>query len=134
MTYIYDANGNNTSSSDGRTIAYTAYDKPDSIVMGNHETAFAYGPDRSRFERIDTVTTPADPGAGTAESKEASATLYLGGVERITRPDGKVEVRRPLGAFAIETRIYAAGNNPALESATLRYALRDHLGGTDELL
>ena len=62
VTHAYDANGNNVSSSDGRAIAHTAFDKPKSITKGGHATAFAYGPDRARFKR----TTPSPKGPAPA--------------------------------------------------------------------
>ena len=83
VTHSYDANGNNTSSSDGRTIAYTAFDKPSSIVKGGHTTAFAHGPDRARFKRTDTVT----QGTGADATTRTTTTLYIGSVEKITRPN-----------------------------------------------
>ena len=76
VTHAYDANGNNVSSSDGRAIAHTAFDKPKSITKGGHATAFAYGPDRARFMRTDTVT------EGTGGKRLAS-----GGDQVMARPD-----------------------------------------------
>ena len=128
VTYAYDANGNNTSSSDGRTIAYTAFDKPRSIAKGSHTTTFAYGPDRSRFKRTDAVTV----GEGADAVTRTTTTLYLGGVERITRPDGTVQVRRRIGGVAIETANSNGGC--AAGGGALHYVLRDHLGSVDALL
>ena len=74
VSYTYDANGNNTAG-DGRTIAYTTFDKPDTIVKGTHTTTFAYGPDRARFQA-----------ATDTNARGTTTTLYLGSVEKITRP------------------------------------------------
>ena len=90
VSYSYDANGNNVASTDGRTIAYTAFDKPTSIVKGSHTTAFAYAPDRARFKRTDT-------------DAQGTTTLYLGSVEKITRPGGFTQLKRHIGGVVIET-------------------------------
>lgn len=55
VTYCYDINGNNTSSSDGRSITYTAYNKPSRIELGADASEFFYGPNRSRYRRLETV-------------------------------------------------------------------------------
>ena len=118
VTYAYDDNGNNTSSSDGRTVAWATSDKPTSIAKGGHTTAFAYAPDRSRFRRID------------SNGQGDTTTLYLGGVEKITHPDDSTEIKRYIGGVVIETEGPAIGTCPA--DAT-RYVLRDHLGSVDVL-
>ena len=122
VDYVYDANGNNTSSSDGRTIAYTAFDKPASIAKGNHTTAFAYGPDRSRFLRRDSED-------GTLRT----TTLYLGNVEKITDANGRTRIRRHIAGVAIETTGPAPGRCSADGATVTRYVLRDHLGSVDVL-
>ena len=118
VTYGYDANGNNTTSSDGRTIAYTAFDKPKSILKGTHTTAFAYGPDRSRFKRTDT------------DAQGTTTTLYLGSVEKIARPDLSTEVKRYIDGLVIESSGAAATGCTANETL---YVLRDHLGSVARL-
>ena len=129
VTYAYDANGNNTSSSDGRAIAHTAFDKPKSIDKGNHRTTFAYGPDRSRFKRVDTVT----EGTGASRTTRTTTTLHIGGVERITRPSGHVQVKRHIGGIAIETVGSADGGCGRSDATAIQYVLRDHLGSVDVL-
>ena len=118
VTYAYDDNGNNVSSSDGRTVAWATFDKPTSIAKGGHTTAFAYAPDRSRFRRID------------SNAQGDTTTLYVGGVEKITHPDDSTEIKRYIGGVVIETEGPAIGTCPA--DAT-RYVLRDHLGSVDVL-
>ena len=111
--------GSLTSSSDGRTVAYAAFGKATSIARDGHASAFAHGPDRSRFRRTDT-----DP------QGNATTTLYLGSVEKVTRPDGDTLVRRRIGGTAIEIEGPAAGSCGA---DAVRYVLRDHLGSVDRL-
>ena len=129
ITYTYDANGNNTASSDGRAIAYTAFDKPSSIVKANHTTAFAYGPHRARFKRTDTVT----QGTGADATTRTTTTLYIGSVEKITRPNNVTQIKRHIGGVVIETIGSADGGCAASDQNAVRYVLRDHLGGVDVL-
>ena len=129
ITYTYDANGNNTASSDGRAIAYTAFDKPSSIVKGTHATAFAYGPHRARFKRTDTVT----QGTGADATTRTTTTLYIGSVEKITRPNNVTQIKRHIGGVVIETIGSADGGCAASDQNAVRYVLRDHLGGVDVL-
>ena len=119
VDYAYDANGSNVSSSDGRTIAYAAFGKAASIAKGSRTSAFAHGPDRSRFKRVDT------DGGG-----DVTTTLYIGSVEKVTHPDGTVTVRRRIGGTTIEVEGPAVGS---CEADAVRYVLRDHLGSVDGL-
>ncbi|MYF31086.1 MAG: DUF4157 domain-containing protein [Gammaproteobacteria bacterium] len=120
VTHSYDANGSLTSSSDGRTVAYAAFGKATSIAKGGHTSTFAHGPNRSRFKRVD------DDGNG-----NATTTLYLGSVEKVTHPDGEVTVRRRIGGTAIELEGPTVGS---CEADAVRYVLRDHLGSVDRLV
>ncbi len=60
----------------------------------------------------------------------ATTTLYLGNVERVTHPDATVTVRRRIGGVAIELEGPARGG---CEADAVRYVLRDHLGSVDVL-
>ena len=111
--YRFDAAGNNTAG-DGRTIAYTVFDKPSSIIRGAHATRFRYGLDRARFERADTSA------GGT------TTTLYVGDTEIVTAPDGAWRMRRHIAGLAIETTVFDAEDNQLSQEAA--YVLRDHLG------
>ncbi len=95
LKYCYDKNGNNISG-DGRTITYTACGLPSQISDG-HVTGFAYGPDRSRYRRIDNGT------AGT------TTTRYVGSVEIIFKPNGDQDRKRYIAGVAVETVHF--GNN-----------------------
>ena len=119
VTHTYDANGSLTPSSDGRTVSYAAFGKAASIAKGSRTSAFAHGPDRARFKRVDT------DGGG-----NPTTTLYLGSVEKVAHPDGTVTVRRRIGGTAIEVEGSAVGS---CEADALRYVLRDHLGSADGL-
>ena len=119
VTHGYDANGSLTSSSDGRTVAYAAFGKAKSVSRDGRTSTFAHGPDRARFRRAD------DDGNG-----NATTTLYLGNVERVTHPDATVTVRRRIGGVAIALDGPARGG---CEADAVRYVLRDHLGSVDVL-
>ena len=114
QTYAYDANGNNISG-DGRTISYTSFDKPSQIIKGSHKVEFEYGPDRSRYRRIDTNT-----GNG-----RVTDTLYIGSVEKITNPDGSKEWKRTLGNLVIKQVFNSSGTQTAKSE---HYIFKDHLG------
>ncbi|MBV1879558.1 MAG: hypothetical protein KUG79_18090 [Pseudomonadales bacterium] len=75
--YSDDASGNNTSSND-RTINYTGFDKPASIIKGVHTTSFRDAPDRARYQRLN------NNASGITTKK------YLGSVEKIIGPLGSV--------------------------------------------
>ncbi|CAB5493885.1 Rhs-family protein, partial [Bathymodiolus azoricus thioautotrophic gill symbiont] len=52
-TYTYDANGSMTKNDD-KTIQWTSFNKPKSFTKGKDSTTFTYGPDRSRYQKVQT--------------------------------------------------------------------------------
>ncbi len=116
--YCYDANGNMTSG-DGRTITYTAFDKPAAIHRGTTSVRFVYGPDRVRFKREDISST------GT------TTTHYIAGraFERIIAPGGAQTDKHYIGDFAVVT--HAGVGETAV--ATTDYLHRDHLGSVEAI-
>ena len=52
-TYTYDANGSMTKNND-KTIQWTLFNKPESFTKGKDSTTFTYGPDRSRYQKVQT--------------------------------------------------------------------------------
>ena len=115
-SYAYDANGSNISG-DGRTISYTTFDKPDQVTKGGHTTTFAYGPDRSRYRRIDTSS------AGT------TTTRYVGNVEIVFLPNGDQKRKRYIAGTVVETVYF--GNNSVEDNRETHYLHKDHLGSVD---
>ncbi len=115
-TYTYDSNGNNISG-DGRTIEYTVFDKPSMIAKGGHTTTIEYGPDRSRYKRVD------DDGT------ELTTTLYVGNVEIINLPNGDQQRKRYIAGVAVETRTTPAGSSSSTNVTD--YLFHDHLGSLD---
>ena len=113
-TYSYDANGNMTSG-DGRTIRYTAFDKPYYInKSGGTLTELSYGPNRSRYKRKDT------------KGGKVTTYHYAGGgaFEKVTKPNGHIEERVFIGGVAIRTRTIAGSSR----TNKMRYLHHDHLG------
>ncbi|WP_231758684.1 PQQ-binding-like beta-propeller repeat protein [Microbulbifer elongatus] len=113
VQYRYDANGNMVEDS-SRSLQYSTFDKPLWIknTRNGHVTEFKYGPDRSRYLRIDTTSSGA-----------VTETRYIGNVERISRPDGSEEVKRYLPGGAVVT--ISSGERES------RYLHKDHLGSVD---
>lgn len=118
-TYEYDGNGNQTSGG-GRDILYTVFDKPYEIETdSDNVTRFAYGPNNSRYKRVDI------PDQGPAKT-----TYYLGNVERIeTAGSGTITWRRTVAGTVhlIETdRDYVRA-----DSIDKKVLFTEHLGSTD---
>ena len=114
-SYTYDANGNNLTG-DGRSLTYSTFDKVITATKGHHRTTFTYGPDRSRYKRVDT----------NSQTGQTKTTWYLGSVEIIDYSRGRRDYKRQLG-MALETLSYRNGNL----TSTLNYLLHDHLGSID---
>ncbi len=116
--YCYDQNGN-LLAGDGRTVTWTAYDMVASVTRGARAVSFDYGPDRSRFKRVD--ITPAG----------ITTTVYAGGgaTEVITRPGGGSEMKTYIGDFAVVT----TPTTPAGAASVTQYLHRDHLGSVDTI-
>jgi len=117
-SYTYDANGNNQTG-DGRTLRYAVFDKPVSISKGSVTTQFAYDPERAFYKRTD------------ISAGQATTTVYMGNVEKVSWPDGSVETRRYV-AGALVTSKYTAG--AVQHSSTIQYLLKDHLGSIDQIV
>jgi RHS repeat-associated protein len=123
-TYCYDRNGNMLSG-DGRTIAYTPYDLPQTITRGFSTVTFSYGPERARTKRVDSTA------AGVTTTIYAAGRAY----EKITRPDGSIEQKFYIGdpgsgpgaSFAVVTR----PGTSVTPTDTIKYLLGDHLGSVD---
>ncbi|WP_444894462.1 RHS repeat-associated core domain-containing protein [Microbulbifer sp. TRSA001] len=125
VDYAYnDSNGNLTSDSTGRAFTYTTFDKPSLITntQSGDSTTFTYGPDRARYQRVDTRS-----------DGEVVTTLYLGGVERIHyQSEGSYHWKRYLPGGAVFT--YETNGAYEQQSLTERYLLTDHIGSTDVVL
>ena len=108
-TYCYDANGNRTTSGDGLTIAWTAFDMPSSVSKGTATDTFTYGPEHQRItqRRQDTGVD--------------QTIVYAGAMELVTGSPDVLHVYMPYGLG----KMYA-GTPPRQR----RFFLTDHLGST----
>ncbi|MGS2716853.1 SpvB/TcaC N-terminal domain-containing protein [Eionea flava] len=69
-TYQYDANGNMVSDN-GRTLAWSSFNKPILMTQDGRSAAFSYGSDRSRYKKV---------------NHQGDTTLYIGRLyERVTK-------------------------------------------------
>ncbi len=114
--YNYDANGNQVSGG-GRTIAYTVFDKPDSITKGANRSGC--------FPTVSAIAVTR--GKTTRAPVYKRRTLYLGAVERITE-NGSTFFKRYLGGVAMATFYPASGVQQ------LNYLLKDHIGSIHSVL
>ena len=113
-SYCYDLNGNMLSG-DGRTLAYTTFDKPSAITKSGHTTSFAYGTNHNRYKRVDT------------EGSLVITKHYVGNVEIITNSGtGKTSYKRYIGGSTIKTQVVNGGT-------TTEYVHQDHLGSLDAI-
>jgi RHS repeat-associated protein len=120
-SYTYDANGNQLTGPNGRTISWTAYNKPYRIAEGGAVNQFWYGPDRSRYKNVETV-----PGIGT------STTLYIGGLyERITSASGAKQHRQHImaGSGVVATVV----TDQTTGDFDINYFHRDQLGSVSAI-
>ena len=118
-TYQYDANGN-LSAGDGRSLIWSAFDKPLRITAGATTGVFRYGPDRELLQR-DEITS-----AGTTR------TVYIDGLfESVSRADGVLEERHYVGDAVLVTFTGRSASDAG--STRTRYLHRDHLGSVTSI-
>ena len=117
--YCYDANGNMVSG-DGRSINYTYFDKPSYIaknVAGElYETAIDYGPDRTRYRRVDTT------------ASQTTTYTYVGAYEKVEKSNAHIEERHYIGS-AIITITGRTVDSAGTER--IRFLHTDHIGSTN---
>ncbi|NHN38976.1 hypothetical protein G8764_16830 [Pseudomaricurvus alcaniphilus] len=119
ISYTYDANGNMTSDTSGRSLQYTTFDKPKLISKGGHTTEFKYGPNRARYLRTDT------------DSNGTTVTRYIGSVEKVTKADGSQVIKRYIGDALVTISKSSSGTETA---RTTQYLYKDHLGSLDVIV
>ncbi len=119
-TYAYDDNGNMVSGA-GRTLAWTSFNKPATVVDAATTTRFAHGPDRAR-----TVQTRTQ-GATTTTIK------YVAGLfEKLGKTGEATKFVHYVFAGSQRIAIRTTDDAPA-PTDKLRYLHRDHLGSVDTI-
>ncbi len=121
VQYFYDANGNQTEGN-GRTVAYTSFNKPATISKGADSSVFSYDCEHARIIQTSTV------------SGVTTTTTYLGGLYEVVARGATVEQRHYFPAGGGLAAIYKrelAGTN--VVSTSSRYPLDDHLGSIDTI-
>jgi len=119
-TFGYDANGN-LLSGNGRTLAWTSFNKPKTITKGSATVNFAYGADRARYLKV----------------SGSNRTLYLGKLyEKVTHGSGSsatVEHKQMIYADGQMVAMHVAKKNSSgsLLSRKTRYMHSDPLGSVD---
>ncbi|MGS2716851.1 SpvB/TcaC N-terminal domain-containing protein [Eionea flava] len=113
-TYQYDANGNMVSG-DGRTLAWSSFNKPTLMTKDGRSAAFSYGGDRSRYKKVNHL---------------GDTTLYIGQLyERLTKGgDGSVDEKHYIyagGSLVAEHIVSTAAG------VQTRYLHKDALGSID---
>ncbi len=115
---VYDANGNMTTATDGRTIAYDAENRPISVVKAGVKTCYIYGADGARLKKISDLA--ANQNCATIPAT-VPQTVYFGPME--------IENFKLAGAekvIAFPHPNVKLVNGAA--SANASYLHRDHLG------
>ena len=126
MTYGYDANGNMTSSSTGRAVSYTSFDKPMLIQQtSGGSTAVisnAYGPDAQLIRRIELTGAPG----------VSIMTTFAGSqFEVVVEANGDVVQKHHIpGSAGVVAAVHTLRNGG---SPTTLYFERDHLGSVDAI-
>ena len=116
INYTYDANGN-LETGDGRTVEYTTFDKPFSIVKGGDSVGFAYDGERARYKRVE----------GT------EVTYYIGNVEAQILGTGEQKLTRYIEGQVIQKVTRNAANDSRIVDST-HYQIKDHLGSIDAIV
>ena len=99
-TFTYDANGNLTSG-DGKTLTYTAFNKPESITAGGVTAGFTYGADVMRYRQ---------------DKSNGETTLYLDKIMEIVTVGSTTDYRHYLTDVAILTKTGSLSDpNPGID-------------------
>ena len=116
-TYCYDGTGN-LLNGNGRVVKWTAFGKPREISKGNASVQILYGPDHSRYKRID------------KSGEETTTYTYVGGAyEKIQKSNGQLEEKHYIGGFAVVT----VKNRDVVAKET-HYILKDHIGSSSVIV
>ncbi len=119
-TYAYDDNGNRISGA-GRTLTWTSFNKPKTVVDTATSTTFEYDPERARSRQTK------------VQGAVTTTITYVGGWFEQVAKTGEA-TRNIHYIFARGTRVAMhTRDDAATPSTALRYLHRDHLGSVDTI-
>ncbi len=119
-TYAYDDNGNMVSGA-GRTLTWTSFDKPATVVDAATRTAFAHGPDRARIVQTRT------------QGATTTTIVYVAGLfEQLGKTGEATKFVHYIFAGSSRVAIRTTDDAPT-PGDSLRYLHRDHLGSVDTI-
>ncbi len=120
-TFTYDENGNQLTSSNGRTVTWSSFNKPidirQNVSGGQNRTQIRYGSDRKRYK---TVVDHTQNGTTTTRT-----THYIGDHYEQVFVDSKKESKHHFSAYG---RTYAVFNASEITGWSVGYLHTDHLG------
>jgi len=119
-TYTYDANGNVISSPD-YTASYTSFNKPSTIIKGDKELRFDYGPGHARYHQVVWNN-------GTL-SKEV---FYVGGLYEKSQTFSGIREKHYIPAGGSVIAVYTSSTISGTPDETV-YLHKDHLGSVTEI-
>ena len=119
-SYAYDDNGNMVSGA-GRTLTWTGFNKPASVVDATTTTRFAHGPDRARTVQTRT------------QGATTTTIVYVAGLFEQVRETGEA-TKSVHYIFAGSQRIaIRTTDNAPTPTDRVRYLHQDHLGSVDTI-
>lgn len=121
VRYTYDTAGNVVTDSGDRVLGYTVFDKPWAIRHASQRIDFSYGVGREVRKRTDYDPT----------TRQITTTHRIGNVEKISRPDGSLELRRYIGGVAIWSQRF---DRNGVQTGQSKYYLHKDAQGSPVLL
>ena len=119
-SYAYDDNGNMISG-DGRTLTWTSFNKPKTVVSTSTNTRFDYGPERARIRQ------------GKVQGATTTTIKYVGTLfEQVAKTGAATEYVNYVFAGERRVAVYATDNAPT-PSEAVQYLHQDHLGSVDTI-
>ena len=119
-TYAYDDNGNMVSGA-GRTLTWTSFNKPATVVDAATRTAFVHGPDRARIRQTRT------------QGATTTTIVYVASQFEQVRETGEA-TKSVHYIFSGSARIaIRTTDNAPSPGDSLRYLHQDHLGSVDTI-
>ena len=116
--YAYDANGNMTSGA-ARTLTWTSFNKPKTIVDAATTTTFSYGPERARIRQT------------RVQGASTTTITYVAGLfEQIAQTGAASKYLHYIFAGGARVALHTSANAPT-PTSSLRYLHQDHLGSLD---